>query len=291
MRGRTASSIASALRLWNGATSAVRSRPAPRPQLTLYEYEASPWCRRVRETLCVLDLEADVRPCPRATLRVEGAYSSTSVYKPEVREAGGRLLFPFLVDHTAGVALNQSAAIVEHLWTAYGTDVVERPAVDRWLNGRPALDVERIALEASLLPKLVDFVLLAAPSGARPWAHCGLFEAPVAKRPERPLLLHACEPEPGCRLVREKLCMLQLPYRHKPRPAAAPLPHLEDPNTGWSSFGAPQALEYLEAEYQAGPPPSPVGTLFAPVPEPNLGEARRSWFSGVFDVVAAVARR
>ena len=241
--------------------------------------------------MCVLDLEADVRPCPRATLRVEGAYSSTSVYKPEVREAGGRLLFPFLVDHTAGVALNQSAAIVEHLWTAYGTDVVERPAVDRWLNGRPALDVERIALEASLLPKLVDFVLLAAPSGARPWAHCGLFEAPVAKRPERPLLLHACEPEPGCRLVREKLCMLQLPYRHKPRPAAAPLPHLEDPNTGWSSFGAPQALEYLEAEYQAGPPPSPVGTLFAPVPEPNLGEARRSWFSGVFDVVAAVARR
>ena len=59
----------------------------------------------------------------------------------------------------------------------------------------------------------------------------------------------------------------------------------------WSSFGAPQALEYLEAEYQAGPPPSPVGTLFAPVPEPNLGEARRSWFSGVFDVVAAATRR
>ena len=203
MRGRTASSIASALRLWNGATPAVRSRPAPRPQLTLYEYEASPWCRRVRETLCVLDLEADVRPCPRSTLRVEGAYSRTSVYKPEVREAGGRLLFPFLVDHTAGVALNQSATIVEHLWTAYGTDVVERPVVDRWLNGRPALDVERVVFEASLLPKLVDFMLLAAPSGARPWAHCGLFEAPVAKRPERPLLLHACEPEPGCRLVRE----------------------------------------------------------------------------------------
>ena len=48
---------------------------------------------------------------------------------------------------------------------------------------------------------------------------------------------------------------------------------------------------YSSAEYQAGPPPSPVGTLFAPVPEPNLGEARRSWFSGVFDVVAAVTRR
>ena len=44
-----------------------------------------------------------------------------------------------------------------------------------------------------------------------------------------------------CPKVREKLCMLQLPYRHVPRPAAAPLPHLEDPNTGWASFGAPQA--------------------------------------------------
>ena len=267
----------------------MRSRPAPRPQLTLYEYEASPWCRRVRETLCVLELEADVRPCPRSTLRVEGAYSSTSVHKPEVTRAGGRLLFPFLVDHTAGVALNQSATIVEHLWTAYGADVVERPAVDRWLNGRPALDVERVVLEASLLSKLVDFMLLAAPSGARPWAHCGLFEAPVAKRPERPLVLHACEPEPGCRLVREKLCMLQLPYRHVPRPAAAPLPHLEDPNTGWSSFGAPQALEYLEAEYAAGPPPN-FDALFAPIPELNLGEARRSWFSGVFDLGSSTPR-
>ena len=119
MRGRTASSVASALRLWNGALPAERTRCAPRPRLTLYEYEASPWCRRVRETLCILDLEAEVHPCPRSTLRVEGTYSATSAFKPEVRRAGGRLLFPFLIDHTAGVALNQSAAIVEHLWTTY----------------------------------------------------------------------------------------------------------------------------------------------------------------------------
>ena len=103
-------------------------------------------------------------------------------------------------------------------------------------------------------------------------------------------MLHGCEPEPGSRLVREMLCMLQLPYRHIPRPADAPLPHLEDPNTGWASFGAAQALEYLQDEYAAGPPP-PLEAIFAPVPEPNLGEARRSWFSGVFYVVAAVARR
>ena len=314
-----ASRGAAAVRLWNGATPALRAGPVPRPDLTLYEYEASPWCRRVRETLCILGLEADVRPCPRETMRVEGAYSAASVYKPEVTAAGGRLLFPFLIDRSAGVALNQSATIVEHLWAAYGADVEARPTVDRWLNGRPALDIEKPVLEASLLPKLLDFALLAGPSGLRPWPHCGLLAAPPAKkRPEKQLVLHACEPEPGCRLVREKLCMLQLPYRHIPRPVDAyrtrlepegcraspatpihtrlrstadrPLPHLEDPNTGWASFGAAQALQYLEAEYQPGEA-LPLDAIFAPVPEHNLGDARRSWFSGVFDVVAAAARR
>ena len=77
---------------------------------------------------------------------------------------------------------------------------MERPATDRWLNGRAALDVQRPELDVSLLPKLVDFLLLAAPNGLRPWAHCGVFEAPVVKRPKQPLVLHACEPEPGCRL-------------------------------------------------------------------------------------------
>ena len=71
------------------------------PELILYEYEASPYCRRVRETLCVLGLRALILPCPRETLRLEGAYGSLARHKHKIKALGGHLLFPFLEDRTA----------------------------------------------------------------------------------------------------------------------------------------------------------------------------------------------
>ena len=296
------SRTASAVRLWNGATPARRTGPAPRPQLTLYEYEASPWCRRVRETLCILDLEADVRPCPRETMRVEGAYSAAAIFKPEVRPAGGRLLFPFLVDHTAGIALNQSATIVEHLWSAYGADIEERPKLDRWLNGRPALDVEQPvrrhrssnqaqrstprhgttlltwlwpppqALEPSLLPKLLDFALLAAPSGLRPWPHSGLLMAPAARHARRGHRAACC----------------QLPWRILRSVASIPLrPALwrqetrAPPCAAWMRTRAGQPAGARDAVHAAAAVPAHTaagGRAAAPPrgPEHGLGQLRRS---------------
>jgi hypothetical protein len=40
----------------------ARLSATPAPDLVLYEYEASPWCRRVRETLGVLGLVALIKP-------------------------------------------------------------------------------------------------------------------------------------------------------------------------------------------------------------------------------------
>ena len=60
---RATSRLASLIRLRNGGALAVRSGPAPTPRLVLYEYEASPYCRRVREALCVLGLAVEVRRC------------------------------------------------------------------------------------------------------------------------------------------------------------------------------------------------------------------------------------
>ena len=163
---RIGSRAAGAVRLWNGEP-ARRSTPAPTPELILFEYEASPWCRRVRETLGVLGLAALIKPCPRETLRAEGAFGATSRHRPEAAaaveaaaaaaEAGAssRLSFPLLVDRTAGVTLSDSAAICEHLWSLYGGGV-ERPTLDQALNPR------RRTL-------LLDFPLLAAPSALRPW--------------------------------------------------------------------------------------------------------------------------
>ena len=232
---RLGTTPSAAIRLWNG-------RPAPRttelrevPNLELFEYEASPWCRRVRETLCVLGLPALIRPCPRETLRVEGAYSTLARHKPGVK---GRLIFPYLVDHTADVALNESRAIVDHLWQSYGTDVQEQPAADEYLNG-------------GTLPRPIDFALLAAPSGLRPWPSAGLLAASASRDAELPLILHGSENEPGSRQVREVLCTLQLAYRSVPceLDEGRPLPHLEDPNTGARLFESAGIVKYLESVY------------------------------------------
>ena len=49
-------------------TSSVLSAGVPRPEkpLVLYEYDASPYCKRVREFINLLDLTVEYRPCPGA---------------------------------------------------------------------------------------------------------------------------------------------------------------------------------------------------------------------------------
>jgi len=42
-----------------------RSFGEQQPKLILYEFEACPFCRRVRETLSRLDLDCEIRPCPQ----------------------------------------------------------------------------------------------------------------------------------------------------------------------------------------------------------------------------------
>ena len=148
---RWSSRLASELRLRSGRTlAAPRAAPPPRHVLTLYEYEASPWCRLVREQLAVLDLRATVRPCPRQTLRAEGAFSPASRFRPAARRlwddardgAAGPLTFPLLVDETEStcrsngqeqgggakedgpIVITESYKIVQHLWATYGRSVL-----------------------------------------------------------------------------------------------------------------------------------------------------------------------
>src|SRR5271165_6975329 len=98
------STLASALRLGAGwkATPVARQ---PEKLLELYEFEACPFCRRVREALSEFDLAALVRPCPKGGAR----------FRPKAIELGGKALFPFLVDPNTGRALYESADIVTYL--------------------------------------------------------------------------------------------------------------------------------------------------------------------------------
>ena len=76
--------------------------PRPEQPLQLYEFEACPFCRKVREALSVLDLDADVRPCPKRGPR----------FRAEVQRRGGKAQFPWLVDPNAGIEMYESDAIV-----------------------------------------------------------------------------------------------------------------------------------------------------------------------------------
>ncbi|MCB9627469.1 MAG: glutathione S-transferase N-terminal domain-containing protein [Sandaracinaceae bacterium] len=197
--------------------------PRPTERLVLYDFEACPYCRKVREALSELDLEVLVRPCPKGGQR----------FRPEAVARGGRAQFPYLVDPGAGAALYESEDIVRHLFARYGSGAVP------------------LAFRVRPLPLLV--------SAFRPTR--GLRAVP-SRAPEQPLELYSFEASPYCRLVRERLCELELPYvlhnvakRSPSRPDFVALsgrmmvPFLVDPNTGSRMFESADILGYLDARY------------------------------------------
>src|SRR5262245_46215666 len=72
--------------------------PRPEKLLSLYEFEACPFCRKVREALTTFDLDAMIYPCPKGGPR----------YREEVKERGGKAQFPYLVDPNTDVAMYES---------------------------------------------------------------------------------------------------------------------------------------------------------------------------------------
>ena len=205
-------------------TGRLGRRPAE--PMVLYDFESCPYCRKVREALTLLDLEADVRPCPKGGRR----------FRPELIARGGKAQFPYLVDPNTGRELYESDAIVRTLFAEYG-------------DGPPP---------AVLLGQL-PVISGALASGLR----FGLgTHAEPSRAPARPLELWSFEASPFCRIVREKLCTLELPYRlhnvgkGSPSRAAFALrsgkmqvPYLVDPNTGAALFESAEIVDYLERSY------------------------------------------
>jgi glutathione S-transferase len=203
----------------------------PERLLELYEFEACPFCRKVREALSMLDLDALVHPCPKGGQR----------FRPEVEARGGKAQFPFLVDPNAGVELYESDDIVRHLYARYGDGQVP------W--------------SLSFAP--VFFVSSALASLSRPLS--GVRWRP-SRAPLRPLELWSFEVSPYCRLVRDALCSLEIPYvlhnvaKGSPRRDAfvarsgkMQVPYLFDPNTGQAMFESADIVAYLDATYALEP--------------------------------------
>ncbi len=200
------------------------SRPAK--PLELYDFEACPYCRKTREALTVLDLDAIIRPCPSGGPR----------FRPEVKKRGGKAQFPYLVDPNTSEEMYESDTINRYLFEHYGAG-----AVPLLLNGY-------VAFPGSLLAS--SFRAGRGRSYRR------------AKAPKKLLELYSYEGSPFCRLVRETLCELEIPYRLHNIAHGSPkrdafvelsgkmqVPYLVDPNTDTAMFESADIIAYLERTY------------------------------------------
>lgn len=199
----------------------------PERTLQLFEFEGCPYCRKVREALSVLDLEVDVFPCPKNGPR----------YREEVKQRGGKAQFPFLVDPNTSVEMYESDAIVQYLFERYGDGSVPYP----------------LALGA-LTDLSAQLAGLWRPGFGAFWQR--------GRPPEKPLELWSFEASPFSRIVREKLCTLEIPYRLHNVAKGSPsrdefvrssgkmmVPWLVDPNTGESLFESAEIVRYLDERY------------------------------------------
>ncbi len=82
----------------------------PEKPIKLYEFEGSPFCRRVREVITLLNLDVEIYPCPKGGEK----------YRQIVKQKGGKKQFPFLIDENTGDQLYESQDIIHHLFKHYG---------------------------------------------------------------------------------------------------------------------------------------------------------------------------
>ncbi len=222
------STLASGVRFPLGIrVDGVGARPAQR--LELYDIEACPYCRKVREALTMLDLEVVIRPSPHDGTR----------FRPEAIARGGKRQFPLLVDPNAGALLYESDDIIEHLYLRYGKTKVPRTL--------------RLGALTTASSGLASVLRAGTGRSARP-----------SRAPAQLLELWSFESSPYSRRAREVLCELEIPYIlhnlgrgsvRRPallaRAGKIQVPYLEDPNTDMKMFESRDIVRYLERTYGA----------------------------------------
>jgi glutathione S-transferase len=213
----------------------------PREPIVLYEYDASPFCRKVREACAILDLEVLCKPCPGAR---QG-------FSDELFELTGRRTVPCLVDSTNGVDyMFESDDIINHLFDTYGLGATTVPFTLKGTFATLTCGLAALARgmpASSMLP------------GTRPDTSKMI-----------PLTIFGYEPSPFVKPVREKLCSLGLPHlvintaRGSVNRAKLiertgkqfQVPYLIDPNTGVELFESIEIQKYLDDVYRSEVPPS-----------------------------------
>jgi glutathione S-transferase len=215
----------SAFSLGLGFIAHVESREPEKP-LELYEFESCPYCRKTREGFSEMDISPIVYPCPKDGMR----------FRPRAIELGGKRQFPFLVDPNTGTQMYESIDILRYVSDTYCDG--RRPMASR---GGPLSTARSM---------FVSF-----PRGR-------VAAAGATRAPEEPLTLYSFEASPYCRIAREALSRLEIPYRlinvaKKSRNRAAfversgkmMVPYLVDPNTKTEMFESAEIVKYLYNTY------------------------------------------
>ena len=220
------------------SSTVLENAPRPKTPLILYEYDASPFCKRVREMINLLDLTVEYRPCPGAR---QGKFSQ------ELLERTGRQTVPYLIDPNTGTELFESSEQIEYLLNTYGPPEQDFDRKALW-----PITFEAFAVTTSTLVALTRNM----PASKRQ----------AAARPDNedmlPLELWGYESSPFVRPVRETLGSLCLPHVMVSCPRGSAnrdkmmqktgrfqVPFLVDPNTGVEMFEGPEIVRYLEAVY------------------------------------------
>jgi glutathione S-transferase len=208
------------------------SEPDQRPESTLelYDFEACPYCRKVREILTELDLDYICRPCAKGSNNREF-----------VDNMGGKVQFPFLLDPNTAETLYESEDIIDYLCDGYGDG--------RW------------PLARTISP--INTITAALPTLTRPSRGSQVREGCEDRdQPDQLPILYNFEGSPFCRKVREVLCELNLDYyvrnvgkkspkrtELKNRGGRLQVPFLVDPNSTTQLYESDDIITYLNQQY------------------------------------------
>jgi glutathione S-transferase len=202
----------------------------PKKMLQFYEFEACPFCKKVREAICILDLDVLMYPCPKGG----------PTYRVKARELGGKVQFPFLVDPNTNVQMYESDDIIQYLFDTYGEEGERIPFT---LQPNSALTTMSASLSmVSRMGKGQSFV--------------------ESKQPKNPLVFWGYDASPFCKVVRERLVELEIPHIWKTASRGSTkrnelwektgrfqVPFLEDPNNSMELFESVDIINYLNSEY------------------------------------------
>ena len=164
----------------------------PEKSLILYEHEACPYSRRVREVMTLLNLDYESRPSPH----------KGQVYRDELKELAGKAQVPFLIDDniakgSEGNQILDSQAIIDHLFANYSKKGFTPDKYQRQNKKDNASLANKAASVASMLRGV---------KAVHPKKNL------ARGKPKAPLHLYGFEASPFCRLVREKLSELEVGY-------------------------------------------------------------------------------